>query len=147
MILGTETRIRTTPAEIRRFFQGLEENYTRWHPDHHAFEWIKGRGIAEGVVCEFDETIAGKRQRKKVVYTRVTGNHIEFAPTARLMRLLLPRMLFRLNPVGNGCRVVQEVHVRIGPLGARLKRRELDAVRQHMREEGENLKELLERIE
>jgi hypothetical protein len=144
MILRTETWIGTSAAEIRRFFDGLEENYTRWHPDHHAFNWVHGRGLAEGVVCEFDETVAGKRQRKTVVYTRVADDHVEFAPTSRLIRMLLPRMLFRITPEGDGCRVVQEVHVRVGPLGARLNRKEFEAVRQHMREEGENLKELLE---
>jgi len=45
---------------------------------------------------------------------------------------------------GDGYQVVQEVHVRTGPLGSWLNRRELDAVRKHMKEEGENLKRLLE---
>jgi hypothetical protein len=38
--------------------------------------------------------------------------------------------------------VTQDIHLRIGPLAAWLNK--LDAVRRHMREEGENLKRLLE---
>jgi hypothetical protein len=144
VILRAETWIRTTPDEISRFFDGLEDNYTRWHTDHHAFTWIEGRGVAEGAVCRFDETIAGRRQIRTVVYTRVADGHIEFAPASRLIRLFLPRMLFRISPAEGGCDVIQEVHVRVGPLGACLNRKEFDAVRQHMKEEGENLKELLE---
>jgi hypothetical protein len=53
VILRTETWIRTTPDEIARFFDGLEENYTRWHPDHHAFTWIEGQGLPEGAVRRF----------------------------------------------------------------------------------------------
>jgi len=34
--------------------------------------------------------------------------------------------------------------VRTGPIGAWLNRREFDAVRQHMHEEGENLKRIVE---
>jgi hypothetical protein len=144
VILRTETWIRTTPDEIARFFDGLEENYTRWHPDHHSFTWIEGRGVVEGAVCRFDETIAGKRKVRTFVYTRVADGHIEFAPTSKLVRLFLPRMLFRMGTADDGCILIQEVHVRIGPLGAYLNRKEFDAIRQHMKEEGENLKNLLE---
>ena len=37
-----------------------------------------------------------------------------------------------------------EIHIRTGPVGAWLNRREFSAVRQHIREEGESLKHLLE---
>jgi hypothetical protein len=39
--------------------------------------------------------------------------------------------------------VTQNVQLRIGPLAAWLNRRELEAVRHHMREEGDNLKRFL----
>jgi hypothetical protein len=95
-------------------------------------------------VMEFFEAME-ERQKRAVVYTRVVeGLHIEFAPTSKLFRLLLPRMLFRLSPQGDGLLFVQEVHVRTGPLGAWLNRKGFEAVRQHMKEEGENLKRLLE---
>jgi hypothetical protein len=58
--------------------------------------------------------------------------------------LFLPRILFRVEPAGSGFAVTQEIHLRIGPLAAWLNRRELEAVRRHMSEEGENLKRLLE---
>ncbi len=145
MVLQSEIWIRTSPDQVMRFLEGMEQNYTQWHPDHHRFEWIEGRGVAEGVVFQFDEEIAGKSQSREAVYTRVVeGRHIEFAPTSRFLRLFLPRMLFRVVSEGKGSRFIQEVHVRVGPLGARLNRREFEAVRQHMREEGENLKRLLE---
>jgi len=61
-----------------------------------------------------------------------------------LIRLFLPRISFDIVPDGEGCRLIQEVHVRVGPLGARLNRKEFAAVQQHMEEEGRNLKELME---
>jgi hypothetical protein len=42
------------------------------------------------------------------------------------------------------CRLEAEIHVRTGPLGAWLNRKEFDAVRRHMREECENLKRIVE---
>lgn len=144
MILRAETWIRASDDAILRFFEGMEENYAVWHPDHHSFTWVEGRGVAEGVVFEFDETVAGKRQRKEMVYTRVGDGRIEFAPRSRLIRLFLPRISFDIVPDGDGCRLIQEVHVRVGPLGARLNRKDFDAVQKHMEEEGENLKALTE---
>jgi hypothetical protein len=144
VILRAETWIRTSADALIQFFDGMEENYTIWHPEHHSFTWIEGSGVAERVVSEFDETVAGKRQRKKMVFTHVGDGRIEFAPVSRLIRLLLPRVVFDIAPDGDGCRLIQEVHVRVGPLGARLNRKEFEAVQQHMEEEGANLKALME---
>jgi hypothetical protein len=74
----------------------------------------------------------------------IEGRLIAFAPASALFRLFLPRMSFRIEPSARGFTVTQEIVLRIGPLAAWLNRRELNALRQHMREEGENLKHLLE---
>lgn len=39
---------------------------------------------------------------------------------------------------------ISEIQLRIGPLAAKLNKKELDAVRQHMKVEGENIKRMLE---
>ena len=90
--------------------------------------------------------IAGKLLKKQVVLTRIDeGRHIEFAPTFWLMRLLLPRMVFRLGLVaGQHYRFVAEIFLRAGPIATRLNRRKFDAVREHMRIEGINLKRFVE---
>jgi hypothetical protein len=50
-----------------------------------------------------------------------------------------------LEPIAEGLhRFVAAIHLRVGPLGSRLNRREFDAVREHMRIEGVNLKRLVE---
>ena len=70
--------------------------------------------------------------------------YIEFAPTSLLVRLLMPRISFTIDPCEDGCTFTQRIRVRTGPIGTWLNRREFDAVRVHMREEGENLRALLE---
>ena len=147
MILQDITHIRTTPERIFDFFREMEANYRAWHPDHLGFRWVAGRELREGVVFAFEERIAGKLLKKRVGFTRVVpGRHLEFAPTSWLVRLFLPRMLFRVEPEADGCRLTAEIHLRVGPLAARLQRRELGAVRRHMREEGENMQRLLEGV-
>ncbi len=80
-----------------------------------------------------------------MAFTRIEADRqIEFTFTNRLLRLILPSIRFVIEPEGNGVRFTQEIRIRTGPVGAWLSRREFDAVRQHMKEEGENLKQLLE---
>ena len=145
MILEDQTRINATSAQIFDFFEQMEANYTRWHPDHQALAWRSGRGLKTGHTFYFEEYINGHLQKKTVVFTRIVPNaHIEFAPMNRFIRFLMPRLVFRITEAADHCVFTAQIFLRVGPLAARLNRKEFDAVRQHMREEGENLKALLE---
>lgn len=146
MILRDATLIHADPEAIFRFFEEIEAHYLAWHPDHVLFRWVRGHGLKEGNIFYFEERIAGKLLRKRVMFTRIVpGEHIEFAPTFWLMRLFLPRMVFRIEPRAGALLFVAEVHLRMGPLAQRAHRRELQAVREHMRVEGVNLKRFAER--
>jgi hypothetical protein len=145
MILHDSILINTTPDRIFAFFEHMDENYLRWHPDHLLFRWEKGRGLSEGVEFYFEEHIGEQLLKKRVRFTHIEPNrHIEFAVTNPLIRLIMPRLLFAIEPQGEQCRFIAEIHIRTGPIGAKLNAREFNAVRQHMKEEGENLKKLLE---
>lgn len=145
MILEDTVRIQVPRERIFSFFERMDTCYTEWHPDHIEFRWVKGKSVAEGNEFLFKEKIAGSVQEKTMRFTKVVAyEHIEFTPTSWLVRLLMPRLLFRIQRDGSGSRVTAEIHVRTGPLGAWLNRREFDAVRQHMHEEGENMKQILE---
>jgi hypothetical protein len=110
------------------------------------FQWLDPPAVKEGVRFHFEERIGGKLLKKTVAFTRIEpGSLIEFAPTSRFFRMFLPRISFRIAPAEDGFAVIQDIHLRIGPLAAWLNRRELDEVRRHMREEGENLRRLLQR--
>jgi hypothetical protein len=145
MILEETTRIDASPGEIYGFFEGMDANYERWHPDHIEFRWLDGGGLEEGAEAYFEERIAGKLQEKTVRFTGVVPDrYIEFRPTSRLVGLLMPHISFTIEPHEDGCTLTQRIKVRTGPIGARLNRREFDAVRTHMTEEGENLRDILE---
>lgn len=145
VILRDAIDIRAEPRAIFRFFEDIEFHYRQWHPDHVLFRWISRPGLEEGAVFYFEEYIAGKLLRKRVVFTRVIpGRHLEFAPTFWLMRLFLPRIVFRVEDAGDLSRVVAEVHLRLGPLAQWAHRKEIEAVRAHMRVEGINMKRIVE---
>lgn len=148
MILTDSITIHARPERIFRFFDEMEGHYLQWHPDHVRFRWISGRGVREGHVFAFEERIAGKLLKKRVVFTRVIPQqHIEFAPTFWLMKVFLPRMVFRVAPQGEGCQFIAEIHLRMGPLAQWAHTKELAAIREHMRVEGLNLKRMVEQHE
>lgn len=145
VILEESTDVAAPPEAVYRFFEEMEENYERWHPDHIAFRWTEGDGLERGAEAYFEERIAGKRQEKTVEFVAVSpGRYLEFKPTSFLVGLLMPQISFAIEPRSEGCVLTQRIKIRTGPIGARLNRREFDAVRTHMREEGENAKRILE---
>ena len=145
MLFRDVTTIDAPPERVFAFFEVMAENYRRWHPDHVAYRWLSEGGLRKGATAYFEERIGGKLLKKTVVFAQVEpGRYFAMAPTNRLMRLVLPRLSFGMEPEGQGCRLTAEIVVRTGPVGAWLNRREFDAVRRHMREEGENLKKIVE---
>jgi hypothetical protein len=147
MVLRESIEIHAPLARFFEFFEGMsQERYLGWHPDHRVFRWTEGQGVKPGNRFYFEEVIAGKLLKKSVEFTRVEEDgYIEFAPTLWLMRLFLPRLVFRAEVRDSGAfRFVAEIFLRVGPIGARLNKRELDAVREHMRIEGINFKRYAE---
>lgn len=145
MILEETTRINVSPEEVYDFFEAMDSNYERWHPDHIVFRWIDEDGLEQGAETYFEERIAEEEQKKSVRFTEIVPNrYIEFKPTSRLTGILMPSISFTIDPHEAGCDLTQRIKVRTGPIGAWLNRHEFDAVRTHMNEEGENLKEILE---
>ncbi len=146
MILSQSILIDVPAGRIFAFFDGMEENYTRWHPDHISFRWLQEGRQAVGNRFQFEERIHGQHIRRTMRYTKVEPDRlIEFVPDNALIRLFLRRVSFILEPQDGHCRFTQEVQIRIGPIGKRLNRKGLAAVEKHMREEGENLKAIVER--
>jgi hypothetical protein len=147
MILRDTIEVKGSAADVFAFFDGMDNaRYLGWHPDHKVFRWMRGQGLKVGNEFYFEEVIAAKLLKKRVVFTRIEdGPHIEFAPTFWLMRLFLPRFVFRLESLADGRhRFIAEIFLRAGPLAARLNKREFDAVREHMRIEGLNLRRFVE---
>ncbi len=146
MILEDQTYIDAPCEQVYPFFEQMEDNYLGWHPEHLQFEWRKGKGLAVGNVFFFAEEIGGQVLKKETRFTKIIPNrYIEFTMVNWFYRWFIPKMTFVLDPQGGGCRFTGQVFLRgIGPIGKWSHRREFAAVRQHMKEEGENLKRIIE---
>lgn len=147
-ILRDEVVVEATRPACFEFFRSMDEQrYLAWHPEHVAFRYVEGDRIEEGARAFFEETVGDEHLASTVRYTEVRPpEYVEFRDESLRTRLFNPKNTFAFEPVDGGTRVVAEVHLRIGPL-ERLSSQvhhELEELRRHMHEEGENLKRLVE---
>jgi hypothetical protein len=152
IILTNSVEIKTTPEKVFDFLTHIidDESYRAWHPDDHvAFCWIKGQPWKEGSVLYAQEYLHGKLHKLKGVVTRVIPNRtIEFAPLPRFLRIFFPKSAFIIEPKGDICVLTTTGRLRVGWLVRTLAKRQLalglSSARKHMKEEGENLKRMVE---
>lgn len=152
VIIKDSIEIDATPEKAYEFFMNLrdDESYKAWHPeDHVAFQWIKGNPWEEGSVVNADEYIHGKLHKLKFIVTKLVPNkEIEYVPVSRVLRFYMPMNRFEIEPTEKGCVFTAEGHLRVGKLAKIFAKKKLEeglaAVRKHMKEEGENLKRILE---
>ena len=152
VILTDSIEIKTTPKEIFDFFTHLvdDQSYRAWYPDDHvALRWIKGQPWEEGSVVYAEEYIHGKLHKLRFVITKVIPNRrIEFAPLSRFLRIYFPKNIFAIEPKEDNCVFTASGCLRVGWLVKTFAKDKLkqglSSVRKHMKEEGENLKRILE---
>jgi hypothetical protein len=139
--------IEAAPERIWNWLDGLPRHYREWHPSHLDCRYIRGNHLTEGAVLHVHERLHGKLHsltlRADVVVPdrllRYSGRGVRGA--------------FILEPAGHGTRFTAQLEVGaplpligrlVDPVLRRLMAKRLSEVQEHMREEGRNLKHLLE---
>jgi len=137
-------------ATCRQVFAWLtaikdEKTYKAWHPDHVHAEWVKGDPFEEGSVIYFEENIHGKLHKTHFLLKKIVADRLVLYQPLFPWSLFMPESSFRIDPLGKDrCWFTATIHLRAGPLFRWLGRRQIEAVRRHMKEEGENLKRAVE---
>lgn len=152
VFLEDSIEIKTTPERIFNFLTNLvdDESYRTWHPtDHVALSWIKGKPWKEGSIVCAQEYIHGKMHKLKFRITKIIPNKIiEYAPCFWLYRIYFPKNTFEMVREGEICTFTAKGHLRVGRLVKKFARNKLEfgirSIKQHMKEEGKNLKKILE---
>ena len=153
ILITDSIEIQTTPMEVFRFFLQIvdDASYQAWHPeDHVAFRWIKGEPWQKGSVAYSEEYLHGKLHKFRFLINKVVANReVELVPLPRFLRIFFPVNTFSIEPREGYCVFTASGVMRVGRLVRLLAGRKLDegvsSVRKHMKEEGENLKRILEK--
>ncbi|MBN2468733.1 MAG: SRPBCC family protein [Deltaproteobacteria bacterium] len=148
IIMEDSIKIKTTPEDIFNFLKN-PNNYKRWHPaDHVACRWIKGNPLEKGSIQYVEEYVEGKLHKLKVIYTKCIRNkELEFKITNPIWRIFWPKSTLIIEKKDNYCVFIAKTYFRLGPISSFSKRtkKHLEAIKQHIKEEGENLKYILEK--
>ena len=139
--------IKVTPDKVFAWLTNIKnkETYQAWHPGHVELIWVKGEPWEEGSIMYCEEYLHGVLHKLKFKCTKkVKDKLIEYRPLFPLS-LFAPGNAFIFEPKGeNSCVFTATGRIRGGPLFKKLGKKKLDATMQHVKEEGENIKRILE---
>jgi hypothetical protein len=153
VILADSIEIRTTREKIFNFLTSIvdDDSYKAWHKeDHVCFRWLKGPPWTEGSVVYAEEYIHGKLHKLKFKITKIVPNkRIEYIPVSRFLRKFFPKNEFVIEQKGEFCLFIASGTFRLGWITKTFFKKALEnglaSLKKHMKEEGENLKEILEK--
>ncbi len=145
--LSDSIGIRATPKKIFDWLTNLKGKveYRAWHPDHVDLRWTRGKPFAVGSIVCFEENLHGKLHKARFLCTRVLPDEmIEYRPLFP-WSLYMPRCTFEIKPTRNDSSIfTATIELRMGPLFKKSGQKKIMAIRKHMKEEGDNLKKLME---
>ena len=144
IILKDSIEIKTTPDKIFKWLKNLDEHYKKWHPDH--VKWINETGgLDEGDVVYYEEYLHGELHKIRSKITKIEENkRIEFRNLFPIS-IICPKGSFIIEPKGESCIFTTTLSFRFAKLFSKLAKNRIDAIKTHMKEEGENLKRFLEK--
>jgi uncharacterized protein YndB with AHSA1/START domain len=149
LVLSGSIEIKTTPEKIWEFFTNLEKNYKAWHPqDHILFKWTKGKPMESGSNWYGEEVVRGKVFKLKGTIGEVIQNRKIVFKYSFPISLVAPRFEWLIETKGLNSVFIAKSYLRAGDLFYKLSKKEMETKiemhNEHVREEGENLKKILE---
>jgi len=153
VILTDSIEIETTPDKIFNFLTSIvdDQSYRAWHEDDHvSFRFLEGQNWAEGSVIYAEEFIHGKLHKLKFKITKIVPNRkLEYVPVSPFLRRYFPKNEFIIEPKEESCLFIASGTYRLGWIAKTFFKKAvedgLNSVKKHMKEEGENLKRILEK--
>jgi len=138
----------TSPEIIWEFFINLENNYVKWHPtDHVKFKWF-GKPMETGTKWYAEETVHGNLFKLKGTIGEVIPLRKIIFKYSFPMSLVAPKFEWIIEPKGPISIFTANSYLNSGDFFYIFGKKEMDwkidAVKKHTREEGENLKNILE---
>lgn len=140
--------IRTTPEQLFAWLERMPQEYTSWHPDHVSCRVLQGSMLAVGSEIECQEILHGKSHTLRFRMTKVIpGRRAEFEIAG------MGRGAFEAQSIDGAAtfKAQLDIGVDMPVIGwffdfvfSRLFGQRIESMRQHMAEEGQNLKAILE---
>lgn len=146
--LRDSIEIHTTPRQLFAWLERIPLEYKSWHPDHVACRVLHGSMLEVGSEIECEEYLHGKLHSMRFRMTKVVPDErVEFVIAT------MGRGAFEAKESGDNVRFVAELEIGSDVLGIGhlfdfifnlFFKQRIEAMQQHMAEEGRNLKAIME---
>jgi uncharacterized protein YndB with AHSA1/START domain len=136
--------IDSPPEPIWQWLTDLATLYTHWHPDHVSAEWERGEPNQVGSILRAVEDLGSAREVLRFELTTIDPPHRFEYRIRGPISMLLPGGAFTVAPHNGGSQFTASISYRFGTLTERLFKRRVAALAEHMKEEGQNLKRIIE---
>lgn len=135
--------INTTPETIYNWICNLEKNYKKWHPDHVKCINITGE-LRVGTVIHTEEYLHGKLHKINMKLVKLVQNEIIEYRNNFPHSLIIHGGSFLFKAKGQKSTFTALIYCKGGKTLEKIFRAKIDILKLHMREEGQNLKKILE---
>ena len=142
--LQDSIRINRPPAVIFEWFDHFVENYRSWHPDHVNAKWVEGKNFEKGSILYAEEYLDGRLEKLSFKITNCIENELIEYKLRFPESILCSGGSFAIQPYGNESVFTATLTFPFGWLFLKFAKGRAEALKTHMKEEGENLKSLLE---
>lgn len=148
IILKDSVEIEAPIEKIWQFFDNIEFNYISWHPEAHvSCKWLKGKPHKEGSIACFEEMLDGKLRKIKVLFTKVEKFKRVESRSLFPLSIFHPKGIYLFESENNKSRFTAINYMRVPPIFNKRLLSLINATEQHMKEEGVNLKRIMEQDE
>ena len=144
MYAKDSVELKVSPEVVFDWLMHFDENYLSWHPDHLKCIWIKGKPFEVDSVLYVEEFLGGELHKLKFKITSIKKNKGFKFRILFPASIFIPTGEFSIEKTTIGSRFTAILYYRFGKLLSLFAKREKEIIEKHQREEGSNLKKLLE---
>ncbi len=143
--LKDSIEINTTKEIIWKWLLKFAENYCEWHPSHIISFWEKGEPNKVGSILYSEENIGGELLKIRARLTDLIPYKSYKYKTLGSLKFLLIGGSFEIENSDKGVIFAATLDFRMGKFLSKIAKKTMRKIIQHMIEEGENLKLILEK--
>ena len=136
--------LKVPPEVVFDWLMNFVENYQSWHPAHVKCNWIKGKSFEVGSILYAEEFLGNKLHKLKFKITSIKKNEGFKYQILFPASIFIPAGEFAIESTNMGSRFTAILYYRFGKLLSLFAKKEKVIIEQHQKEEGVNLKKILE---
>ena len=143
--LRESIEINVSPEIIWDWILHIAENYLEWHPSHIKANWETEIASEVGSILYAEEDISGEFLKMSSKLTQLIPNRLYRFKTVGTLKLILAGGSFEIESSENGSLFTATLDFHMGKLLSKFIKKKVQQISQHMIEEGQNLKKILEK--